>query len=99
MEQEKKVIKFTKVGKGFNIGYDDVFFLSGFGTTNGHIDIELTSDVLNAMKFNADEPAEVLSDTVDFIRSIIRNQVIRGVYDGRTSDYRVEVATLELIVK
>jgi hypothetical protein len=99
MEQEKKVIKVTRVGKGINVGYDDVLFLGGFRTNNGRLDIELSSNVLNAMKFNSDESPEMLSDTVSFVRSIIRNQVVTGGYDGRTSDYKVEISTLEIIVK
>lgn len=100
MEQEKKVIKVTKVGKGLNVGYDDVYFLSSFRTNNGgHMDVELTSDVLIAMKFSSDESAEMLSDTVAFVRSVIRSKIISGRLEGRTSDYQVEIATLEIIVK
>lgn len=100
MEQEKKVIKVTRVGKGINVGCDDVYFLSAFRTNNGgHMDIELTSDVLIAMKFSSDESAEMLSDTVAFVRSVIRSQVMSGRIEGRASDFRVEVSTLEIIVK
>lgn len=100
MEQEKKVIKITKVGKGLYDGYDDVYFLSAFRTDNGgHMDIELTSDVLIAMKFSPDESVEMLSDTVEFVRSVIRSHVVSGRIEDKTSDYRVEVVTLEIVVK
>ena len=99
MEQKKKVIKVTKVGKGLNVGYDDVYFLSAvLPNNNGYMDINLTSDVLSAMMFNDNETNEMLSSIVSFVKSVIRNNIIEGRYEGRVSDYKVEVATLNLSI-
>jgi hypothetical protein len=99
MEQKKKVIKVTKVGKGLNVGYDDVYFLSAvMPNNNGYMDIELTSDVLSAMMFNEDETSDMFGDIMTFVMAIIRNNIIYGRYEGRVSDYKVEVATLKLSI-
>ena len=99
MEQKKKVIKITKAGTGLNVGYDDVYFLVDTSpNSNGYMEVNLTSNVLLAMMFNDDETHEMLSSIVSFVKSVIRNNIIEGRYDGRVSDYKIEVVTLKLSI-
>ena len=99
MEQKKKVIKIIKAGKGLDVGYDDVYFLVDVRpNSNGYMEVNLTSNVLFAMMFNDNETHEMLSGVVSFVKSVIRNNIIYGRYDGRVSDYKIEVATLNLSI-
>ena len=99
MEQKKKVIKITKVGKGLDVGYDDVYFLVGTSpNSDGYMEVNLTSNVLLAMMFSDNETHEMLNSIVFFVKSVIRNNIIEGRYDGRVSDYKIEVATLKLSI-
>lgn len=94
MEQKKKVIKITKAGN-----YDDVYFLVDTSpNSNGYMEVNLTTNVLLAMMFSDDETHEMLNSIVSFVKSVIRNNIIEGRYDGRVSDYKIEVATLKLSI-
>ena len=97
MEQEMKVIKITRIGRGLNVGYDHEYFLTSIKPNdNGYMDANFTSNMLFAMMFSESETDEMLGDIVAFVRAVIRNNIVAGRYDGRVSDYRIEVATLKL---